>query len=292
MQKLLLIPLAFIFMSAASAPAVCAPIFQSLEKMGSTPDLKQTDPAAHLPDGGVAYCGPVAASNSLAWLASHGYENLLPREHGRKGSEADLANLIGSAKYMDTTYKCGTSPAEVLLGLSRYVKDCGYSYQRLEYEGWRNDSSEFQTGVTVPDLNWIKGGLVGDSAIILNIGWYKFDAKKNQYRRIGGHWVTLVGYGVDEKGKIDPNVIVIHDPAARLQISPGHGVVHIEKISGGTLVQCDGTHSARGFFKMARGMLIDRRASCGIMDGAIVLKMQKTGAAGSMSAGLSPRQKP
>jgi hypothetical protein len=61
----------------ASVPALASDALPSAstDKIGDTPDLMQSLPAAALPDRGIAHCGPVAVSNSLAWLARQWIRN-------------------------------------------------------------------------------------------------------------------------------------------------------------------------------------------------------------------------
>jgi hypothetical protein len=126
----------------------------------------------------------------------------------------------------------------------------------------------------VPDLDWIKKGLLGDSAVFLNIGWYEHPDQIDSYRRIGGHWVTLVGFGIDENGKPDPDILIVHDPASKAGSTPVNEFVRVERIPEGRLSGVNGIHKAAGFLKVVRGMRIDGKADCAILDGVVVLEMQ------------------
>lgn len=277
---ILMIPF-FLASSAGAAPCT--------ERLGCIPDLTQTDPQARFPYQGVHYCGPCAVSNSIMWLGENGYEKLLPKAREKLQVQADLTRLLASRKYMDTTLEWGTSPADILKGISRYLRDCGYEYADLSYQGWRKIPRRFNTGETRPRLEWIQSGFLGDSAVWLNVGWYVFSPKKNRYMRVGGHWVTLVGFGVDENGRENPDVLIIHDPATLQKHTSGNDYVRLEKIGGGTLVTGSGKmYGATGFFKMA-GMEISEDADLGILDGAIRLQMKRPRppeAAGEKVAGL------
>lgn len=246
------------------------------ERLNAIPDLVQTDPNAGFPYGGVHYCGPCAISNSLVWLGENGYEKLLPRAEGRLGIQVELTNMLASRKYMDTTLEWGTSPAAVLQGIAKYLKDCGYEYRQLSYQGWRRVPNRFNTGVRTPQPEWIKSGLQGDSAVWLNVGWYKFSREKKRYTRVGGHWVTLVGFGVDENGQEDPNIVIIHDPGANTpDCRFSNDYVRLRDIDGGTLIGGSGlTHSAAGFHRMAGGMRVQGKVVA-VLDGAIRLEMKK-----------------
>jgi hypothetical protein len=63
------------------------------------------------------------------------------------------------------------------------------------------------------DFTLIKKGLINPkSTMILVWGRYKMD-RGGDLIRIGGHYVTLVGYGIDENNKIRKNTLIIHNPA-------------------------------------------------------------------------------
>ena len=245
------------------------------DKLDSTPDLMQTDPDADLPGGGTQYCAPVSVSNSLMWLVDHGFSNLVPDSTDRKEAQATVARLLGSDRYMDTNLESGTGPFGVLRGLSRYIKDQGYPYQSLEYQGWREHPARFSTGTDVPELEWLKEGLRGHSGVWLNIGWYQYDSSTDQYERIGGHWVTLVGYGVDKNGHEAPDVFIVHDPGSESGPDLSHDYVHAKLINRGQLTgEMSGLpRSAVGYYVLAGDLHVREDADYGILDGAVLLKM-------------------
>ena len=155
--------------SADHAADVCT------EKVDSTPDMTQTDPDARLPEGGRVHCGPVAVSNSLMWLAQNGFESLASPFAGGAKAQYEMARLLGEKKYMNTNLKTGTGAGGVLEGAGRYIADRGYECGYLKFQGWRKHPSRFGSGVVVPELHWIKNGLLGNSAVWLNVGWYKYN---------------------------------------------------------------------------------------------------------------------
>ena len=256
------------------------------DKLDSIPDLMQTDPEAKLPGGGTQYCAPVSVSNSLMWLASHGFDNLALDSTNRKEAQATVARLLGSERYMDTNLESGTGPFGVLRGVSRYIKDKGYPYQSLEYQGWREHPARFSTGVDVPQLEWLKRGLVGNSVVWLNLGWYEYNSSADQYERIGGHWVTLVGYGVDKNGNEDPNVLIIHDPGSKSGRDLVHEYVRVGWIDSGRLTGENHQglpRSAVGYYTLVGDLHVKQEADFGILDGAVVLSMgEPTAPSGSV----------
>jgi len=255
-----------------------------LDKADSTPDLTQTDTRARLPARGMAYCAPVAVSNSLVWLAHQGYDDLIPPLDDRqKMTQSQLASLLALEKYMNTSLKHGTGPAELLLGLTKFLKDRGYPDASVAYEGWRSVPEGFSGSKSRPELSWIKEGLVGDSAVWLNVGWYKLDAETDTYQRQGGHWVTLVGYGQDEAGKPDSNVLLVHDPATRRRPKKGEDnprppneFTRLTPIRSGRLA---GDISplpvdAAGLYRV-EGLTLHGDSELAILDGAVVLRLAK-----------------
>lgn len=260
----------------AKKPALSRSSASYTEKIDSTGDLTQTARDAGLPNAGITYCGPVAGSNSIMWLANNGFQHLAPNILDRRKAHIEVARALGSEEYMNTNLKTGTGAAGVMLGLARYIEDKGYEYAYLRFQGWRTHPPRFSTGQDIVRLDWIKKGILGDSAVLLNAGWYKFDPWKDEYTRIGGHWVTLVGYGVDKNGQIDPNVLIVHDPSPRCGRNP-HEYVRMEPITGGRLAgnRAGLPRLAKGYYKMTGGMHVNNAADFAILDGAVVLKMKK-----------------
>lgn len=265
--------------AVAKKPLLPRPSISYTEKLNSTGDLTQTARDARLPNAGRTYCGPVAVSNSLMWLADNGFEALAPKLKDHRKAHIEIARSLGSEEYMNTNLKTGTGAGKVLQGLARYIEDKGYEYRYLKFQGWRTHPRKFGMGEAVPELDWIKKGIQGDSAVLLNAGWYKFNPRTGEYARIGGHWVTLAGFGVDEKGKEDPAILIVHDPAPRCGKGPNE-YVRMELISSGRLTgkQTGLPRSAKGYYKMAGGMHVKSTADFAILDGVVVLKMKEKAA--------------
>lgn len=249
----------------------------NLERISEIPDLLQTDPKGGLPGGGRWYCGPVAISNSLAWFSDNGYENLMSKLGDREKSQFEMVRVLGSRQYMDTIEGVGTDAYGVLRGVSRYIEHKGYRYLSLQYQGWGRHPRRFGTGTAIPEPVWIKKGLLGNSAVWLNAGWYKYDEVTNQYQRIGEHWLTLVGYGMDKDGNVDQDVLIVHDPAPRAGKYPAHNYVKLELIKNGKLMgKVFGLpRDAKGYYILGGDMRVKKAANVGILDGAVVLKMKK-----------------
>lgn len=308
MQKSILV--LFVFLLSAPLAWAHPPIY--VEKAEAVPDLCQNDRSARLPGRGKGYCGPVAVSNSFVYLADRGFPALLPTMGRRRMTQGQLASLLGMSKYMRTSIKDGTSPAGLLLGVENYLKDRGVAWSYLGYQGWRKHPEQFSADSAAPELDWIKDGLLGDSAVWLNLGWYKKDEKTGEFLRTGGHWVTLVGYGQDDKGRKDPMSLLIHDPATRTAPKAGETAeaaaaaltvqeaslgtpdpascavptpagpcgtdyVSLLPMHKGTLRAEKGGHAinAASFFRMKGIRSKEPDADIAVLDGAVVLRLKK-----------------
>ena len=250
-------------------------------KIYTTPDYYQLDPdyggLPHLPGDppGAQYCAPVAVSNSLMWLDDNGFDDwVAPDTTDRKKDQFDTIVELGSPSYMNTSLVSGTGVYNLTWGVHNYVLDRGYEYIRLEYQGWRYHSPQFSTGIDVPNLDWVKRGIEGYGSVWLNVGWYTYDAASDEYTRVGGHWLTLVGYGHDGSGE-DPRYLVVHDPGSGGGLANEY--IFPERINSGTLRgPYEGLpRSAVGFHKLiwTAGMHVSSSADPAILDGVVVLEM-------------------
>lgn len=253
-----------------------------VEKVDSIPDLMQTDPALSLIEGGVKSCASVSVTNSFVWLADNGYENMMLRDVDGSVSYAKTAQVMD--RVLRPSADRGALPPLFLGGVERYLSGQGYTDEdyRLELQGWLHP--EGFEGVSIPNINAIKEGIIGDGAVWLFVGFYQFDEQKNEYQIISHHYVTLVGYGVDEYGKENPNVLIVHDPAPRSGPGVSHDYVHIEEIEQGRITVDPDTWAASvysqlpvdatGYYKLGDGLAYNDKANVAILDGVIILEMK------------------
>ena len=218
------------------------------------PDFTQTDIRGKNTGNGKQFCAPVAVSNSLVWLSKS------------KNKQLEIIHKLASKQYMNTSVINGTGTTGVLRGVEKISKELFGGFKELKYEGWRNHPKEFSNGVKVPDVEKIKKYLSGSSAVWINVGWYKYDKKKKEFNRIGGHWLTLVGS--------TKNQLIFHDPAFRTGQKFSNEYVSYEIIKNGKLT---GTKSglpteARGHIKLGKGMHIKTSADTSIIDGVVYFK--------------------
>lgn len=160
--------------------------------LSELPDINQDGPAYADRYNPMTLCAPVAVVNSLLWLGVNQGE----------AHEIEMVNTLASRDYMRTHHGVGTSPDNVMRGLSRYLEGAGADFRSITYRGWREVSPQFDDGGSL-SLDWLIAGLAPGRATWLNIGWYerKFPG---YYFRKGGHWVTLAGYR--------DGGLLVHDP--------------------------------------------------------------------------------
>ena len=245
------------------------------KKVAGFPDLTQKlNRFGHQVDDGY-YCAPVSASNGIIWLSQNGFPNLAKGYQGAQNQQAHFAVILGGKRYMNTRKAIGGTGVNAFMrGLYRYVLDCGYKPTYFKYQGWRKHPRAFSTQKRVPQLNWMKQGVVGKSIECLNVGFYNFDSKARLYRRVGGHWVSLVGYGINNKGVKDPGILLVHDPAARDGMTKKTDYVKIQKIMNCSMKPKKGNaFSAKGYHMILSGLKI-RKKRIGIIDGAVVLRFE------------------
>jgi hypothetical protein len=234
------------------------------------PDMVQTDPMGKFARGGRSYCGPVAASNSLVWLKAGRNEPF----HDN-AAQCKVVNLLASPEYMNTHPVKGVGAVGLIRGVKRFVEnDIGDQDFQLSYQGWRSSPKGHFTGVKTPELDWIRSFVGPGKSAWINLGWYRHNKARNEYERIGGHWVTVVGHGADRNGRPNDHVIVIHDPSPRTGKDP-HDFVVLRKLAGGTLTG-NGSglpRPAKGLFLMGGGMHIKSSADVAILDGIVGLDL-------------------
>ena len=230
------------------------------------PDLTQTEVKGDAHGDGQQYCGPVAVSNSLSWLA-------LQRRGGRDApvdqhdQQLEMVRKLASPGYMNTSLEDGSGTSDILRGVDRLARELFDGYASLSYQGWRKHPRSFSTGIEEPQLRWILDGVGDASAAWLNIGWYRYEAAKDEYHRFGGHWVTLVGF--------ENNRLVIHDPSPRAGLAFANDFVAFRRLNTGRLTGSKAglPRSARGFLVLTDGLHQKRGADAAILDGVVVLHL-------------------
>ena len=211
-----------------------------------------------LPNGGQMYCGPAAAINALGWLG---------QTAALRNDSTWLAAITELGACMNTDPVQGTTPAQLLSGLERYLQEKYSPAARISYQGCREVPSHFSEGMR-PQL-W-RMGSSGSRAVILNIGWYKKIEGTSIYQRVGGHWVSLKDAQLTSEGDV---LVVLHDPYPK-NGGREHRTV-VTRLTEGTLTGGDvrGRCMALGFFKLDDRYPRITKADCGIIDGVVVMDL-------------------
>jgi hypothetical protein len=252
-----------------------------VKRINDIADFKQNNPKANFAEGGKDFCAPTSLSDHLMWLANHGYPDLKPKGEDAEAAQIELIKSLASDEYMGTDPSIGTSPAQIMKGLKSYVAHCGYQVKSLKYQGFRPSPEEFSTGISTPELDWLKAGSIAPKSCWLNIGWYDWDEKTDTYTRVGGHWVALVGYGVNAKGESSPATIIVHDPMPRFGTEKANIYIELQKLSSGKIEgKYKGLpHDATGFYwyeNYTNGEKVKTLNRYGLIDGGIVLELSQS----------------
>lgn len=182
-------------------------------RLDRMPDFSQTDRRLGLPNGGSKYCVPVATANVLVWLAEQrGYKNLLPVK-GMSTIEkvASVATELGGSRLMSTAPKGGTNLQRFVNGLSAFIEQSGYSASIQAHGPWRYRNVT-RNNVGAPDMYKIRSEFAQGAGVWISVGFFKEGDRSSDLQRIGGHMTTMAGFGVNEKGATDRDVIILHDP--------------------------------------------------------------------------------
>lgn len=231
-------------------------------RLDRMPDFSQTDRRLKLPGGGSHYCVPVATANVLVWLAEQrGYKNLLPVQ-GLTTIEkvASVATELGSDRLMSTAPKGGTNLQKFVDGLSEFIRKSGYR-PSLEAHGPRRYRNVNRNHQGAPDMFKIRSEFARGAGVWISIAFFKESNRSGELQRIGGHMTTMAGFGVNETGATDRDVIILHDPDDGHRASVQRRYLHPERIRSAFQVDKNGRQIARlddfldvsGAFNMRRG---------------------------------------
>jgi hypothetical protein len=210
-------------------------------RLDRMPDFSQTDRRLGLPNGGSKYCVPVATANVLVWLAEQrGYKKLLPIK-GLSTIEkvASVATELGSTRLMSTAPKGGTNLQKFVNGLSSFVEQSGYRASIEAHGPWRFRNVS-RSNVGAPDMHNIKSDFAQGAGVWISVGFFREGNRSGDLQRIGGHMTTMAGFGVNEKGATDRDVIILHDPDDGHSANVQRRYLHPERIRNAFYVDSKG----------------------------------------------------
>jgi hypothetical protein len=239
-----------------------APSSYDRKKIDETPDLVQTCAAANFYKDGGLYCGPVAVSDSLVWLIK---KELLSYPYSNTEDQYSLVKMLATDKYLKTNKHEGTGVYSLTTGLQIFLNDYGVTNSTIKHSGWRACKDEYQDQQDVT-LEWIESHIKGTRVEWLNIGWYRREGKV--LRRVGGHWLTVVGYRNNTCYALDP--------------SPRNGkkkVVHKLSISPAVTRDLNGNFkglpaTSEGMLEIKRGFKLKSIADICLIDSAVSLQIE------------------
>ncbi|HHI81600.1 MAG TPA: hypothetical protein ENJ99_00445 [Rhizobiales bacterium] len=186
---------------------------------------------------------------------------------------AAVARKLGSSRYMSTAPKGGTSHSRFLQGLSRFVSDAGYASKITYWGRWQMPSKYGRINITAPDIYAIQDSFSSGSAVFLSIGFYKQGSRVNEWQRIGGHFVTVVGYGVDENGNVDRDMVILHDPDDGRTGKVQKRFLRLEEMRNGTFIDRRGNEAdASGHMKVTGGMRL-KEGYMAVVDAVVALDL-------------------
>jgi len=215
-------------------------------RLDRMPDFSQTDRRLGLPNGGDSYCVPVATANVLVWLAEQrGYKNLLPVK-GLSTIEkvASVATELGSSRLMSTAPKGGTNLQKFVNGLSSFVEQSGYQAS-IEAHGPARFHNVTRNNIGAPDMHKIRSEFAQGAGVWISVGFFREGARSGDLERIGGHMTTMAGFGVNENGATDRDVIILHDPDDGHSANVQRRYLHPERIRNAFYVDSSGKQITR-----------------------------------------------
>jgi hypothetical protein len=86
--------------------------------------------------------------------------------------------------------------------------------------------------------------------------------------------MTVVGVGIDEQGREDPSVLIVHDPAPYAGSGFANEFIRIKRIDAGWLLDGKLSLPAAGYYQLTGGMHVKREGELAIMDAAVVLRIE------------------
>ncbi len=215
-------------------------------RLDRMPDFSQTDRRLGLPNGGSKYCVPVATANVLVWLAEQrGYKKLLPiRGLSTIEKVASVATELGSSRLMSTAPKGGTNLQKFVNGLSSFIKQSGYNASIETYGPWRYRNVA-RSNIGAPDMHEIRSEFAQGAGVWISVGFFREGNRSSDLRQIGGHMTTMAGFGVNERGATDRDVIILHDPDDGHSANVQRRYLHPERIRNAFFVDSKGKQIAR-----------------------------------------------
>jgi len=228
---MLLMKLRYVPALAAVALALALLSPARAEQKNGMPDLSQEEQT----------CLPTSTTNLIVWFGKHGYPKLIVP--GDSDDDGFIHTLHAIMEQTDARYDFGTRTDAITGGISKYIRDAGYSCD-VEYRGIDWNKVKFTEVVKDEDADkykdfdsktpeaftpdWLTNNGDPNKGFILLLAYCNFDRVTNSfsYAINAGHAVTLVD--------AQPDTILIHDPA-HYDSMPGRKIVTPDLLTGGVL---------------------------------------------------------
>lgn len=209
-----------------------APPFYT-ERLDQMPNISHQAITAYLPAAKASeQTAPCAAANALAWLSERGFPELDPARSSKE-SVKQITQKLANTHYMNSLKKGGPDFYAVTKGLVNYIENHGYEVGEVSVLSNREvDRRKLQVPLKSPSednsvaslqqsgLRKVKEGLVGNGIVLIGWGVYEpvpEDSTNERFQKIGTYWGTVAGYGVNEHGNTNPDVLIVHSPVHNSQ---------------------------------------------------------------------------
>lgn len=238
------------------------------QEKGGMPDLGQEEQS----------CLPTSTANLIIWFGTHGYPKLIVRGDSKDDGYIHTVHAIMTDT--NATYQLGTRTEAITYGISKYIRNAGYSCD-VEYRGldWSHakfpqivkdeEGEKYKKDMKPPSpftKDWLQENKDPNKGFILLLAYCKFDRASNTFTDAinAGHAVTLVN--------AEPNLILVHDPA-HYNDEPGRKILTPETLTGGTF-QLPGYNAPVSGLLLLSGSLLEAPPEAGVMlTGAVCVTM-------------------
>jgi hypothetical protein len=187
-----------------------------------TPDISQRK----FPNGN--YCAPCAAANLLFQFDKRDLLELPDAIGAIHNSQLDdlerestLALLLGDDDHMKTLSRDGTNRYRLVNGMDKWVRNACEAELSIRYLGIRKYDRELLDEevrarvlpmVGIPQVHHLRQSLDAGQGVMILFGSYRRDIDQpKKLKRLGGHYVAVVGHGLDSTGQANSQSLLLHD---------------------------------------------------------------------------------
>jgi len=227
----------------------------------------QLDP--RIGTGATGLCGPTSSADVVDYFSMR-----YPRLKPEGATPFDLIRTFAHRE--GTGQKGGTSAAAVEEQLTGYIKEAGYEAActrlGISYNAYKTSFAGF-------DLAKIKAALLDpDNAVVLQLGGYAYDQRTQDYIKVYGHLLVLMGYDNDSFIVADPAYL---RPQSRYRISrPGHPDANLVGSDKKFVI----SHRTRDLYELRRGS-----STHDILESALIIHISNRAKPPARAADMKPK---